>query len=577
MAHIFISYSRRDLAFAQKIVDALAAQDLEMWIDWKSIPKGEDWEQEIYRGIEAADALLFLISPDSIRSKMCNREIIHALKNGKRILPILLHKTTTSEFLDETARLEIERLNWIFCQKDIDDFNAAIDLIRDTIQIDYDWLKFHTALQTRALTWERTNRDSSRLLRGKELKEAEKQIIDEGPETEPYLTDLQRQFITRSRQSVRRRQAIPYSVMSLLAVAIFLGGKFFYLILPIANACPQVGEVSFEIDGSELPEPAYQTLLEAIENSPSKTSMRNCELGSEGLIHAALGYQSAHNQIELYVRLPERPAYQLDFLQEIREFGPERVEQPEAIALLKAFSAYSVGEYQTAIDLITGYDSLSALTLLAQARLFRDDLVGSRETYDLALQKPQPDQVYTGKLNMGAALAVWRPESYYLLSFHGNKEACREGAMYYAQAMEQLETDKLAHNIRILYAKYCFTEDDKTVPGLEEYAAWKDEPPQSESDVQAKNAVYVNATKQYILAFSERSDNGATPDKFKNHLISAQPLMLARADLSEFYSEVEENCAAARTVRDEFRSSIYSSIEKWKLERLLKDQPLFCR
>jgi hypothetical protein len=44
MSHIFISYSRKDLTFAQKIVDALAANDLDTWIDWKSIPKGEDWE-----------------------------------------------------------------------------------------------------------------------------------------------------------------------------------------------------------------------------------------------------------------------------------------------------------------------------------------------------------------------------------------------------------------------------------------------------------------------------------------------------------------------------------------------------
>jgi len=41
MSHIFISYSRKDLHFAQKIVDALAANDLDTWIDWKSIPKGE--------------------------------------------------------------------------------------------------------------------------------------------------------------------------------------------------------------------------------------------------------------------------------------------------------------------------------------------------------------------------------------------------------------------------------------------------------------------------------------------------------------------------------------------------------
>ena len=41
MSHIFISYSRKDLDFAQKIVDALAENDLDTWIDWKRSPNGE--------------------------------------------------------------------------------------------------------------------------------------------------------------------------------------------------------------------------------------------------------------------------------------------------------------------------------------------------------------------------------------------------------------------------------------------------------------------------------------------------------------------------------------------------------
>ena len=86
MSHIFISYSRRDIEFAQKIVDALAKNKLDTWADWKNIPASVGWEAEIFRGIEEADAFLFLISPDSVRSKMCNEEITHAVKNHKRII-----------------------------------------------------------------------------------------------------------------------------------------------------------------------------------------------------------------------------------------------------------------------------------------------------------------------------------------------------------------------------------------------------------------------------------------------------------------------------------------------------------
>jgi len=146
MSHIFISYSRRDLDFAQKIVDALGDNNLDTWIDWKSIPKGEDWEQEIYLGIEEADAFLFLISPDSVASEMCNKEIANAVKNGKRILPIVLRDTDP-----KIIHFEISKRNWIFCRDRQDDFNKAIEEIRKTIHTDYEWLKYHTELQVKAL------------------------------------------------------------------------------------------------------------------------------------------------------------------------------------------------------------------------------------------------------------------------------------------------------------------------------------------------------------------------------------------------------------------------------------------
>jgi len=202
MSHIFISYSRIDLDFAQKIVDALAAHDLDTWVDWKSIPKGEDWEQEIYRGIEEADAFLFLVSPDSVISEMCNKEISHAVQNSKRILPIFIANVdnkeiyrVTEKFLHKEQREEINRRNFILWRQEIDDFDEAMDETQKTIHTDYEWLKYHTRLQVKALEWERT-RDNSRLLRGKELREAKEQLAKS--HIEPQATELQRSYLLRS-------------------------------------------------------------------------------------------------------------------------------------------------------------------------------------------------------------------------------------------------------------------------------------------------------------------------------------------------------------------------------------------
>jgi hypothetical protein len=577
MSHVFLSYSRRDLDSAQKIVDALGRHDLDIWIDWNSIPKGEDWEQEIYRGIEAADAFLFLISPDSIISEMCNREIAHAVQNGKRILPIVLRDADMRNFLQGALEAEISKRNWIHCRQGQDDFDTAIQHIQTTIRTNYAWLRFHAILQTKALAWERAKKDRSRLLRGRELKDAEQQIAKTEGRTEPFLTDLQREYITKSRKSFRQGQSLPYKVILLLAAAIFLGGKFFFLVIPISRACPQVENVSFDFEGSELPVDTSQRILEAINNSPSKTRLRNCDAGLEEKIQVTAGYQPETEQVELSVRLPKTPAYRLDFLQEIREFGPQLFSEQEAIALLNAFSAYSVGEYQTVIDLLEGYDTLSALTLTAQARLFTDDLPASQETYEIALEKPQPNEDYTGKLYMGAALAHWRPESYYELSFEGNKDGCKKAGAYYAKTQEWIASNKLAQNIRAAYAWFCINKLDEKDPDYAGYIGWKDQPLHYVTDLNAKDAELTNAIASFISAARIGPDDITTRSDYINDLISAQTLMLGRADLSEYHWGVEENCGDARAKRDEFRSGIISSVEKRRLQKLLQTQPLFCR
>ena len=226
MSHIFISYSRRDLDSANNIVTALAEKRLEIWVDWKSIPKGEDWEQEIYHGIEEAEAFLFLISPDLVASEMCNKEITHAVKNGKRILPIFVSKVDkkevygiTEKFLNKEQKDEINRRNFIFCRAGMDDFSKAIEDIQTTIQTDYEWVKYHTRLQVKAVEWERKP-DTSRLLRGKELREAEERFAKVGSKIEPSPTKLQRLYLNDSKkhEKIVNRRIVIAGVVTLLVI-----------------------------------------------------------------------------------------------------------------------------------------------------------------------------------------------------------------------------------------------------------------------------------------------------------------------------------------------------------------------
>lgn len=223
MSHIFISYSRKDLSFTQKIVDALASNNLETWVDWKSIPKGEKWLEEIYRGIEEADAFLFLISPDSVKSDNCSKEITHAVKNNKRIIPLVV-RDADSKIIPSV----ISERNWIFCRYEtdqpeimIDNFDAAIKETCETINTDHDWLRYHTRLQVKALEWERT-KDTSQLLRGKELREADERLAVSHENPQP--TENQRQYIlSSSRNETRRQRRTILASMAALIISAILG------------------------------------------------------------------------------------------------------------------------------------------------------------------------------------------------------------------------------------------------------------------------------------------------------------------------------------------------------------------
>jgi len=90
MAQVYISYSRKDIAFAHILVEALKSSDLETWIDWEDIPPSADWLDEIFRAIEAADTFVYIVSRHSKNSEVRSKEVQHAIANQKRLIPIVI-------------------------------------------------------------------------------------------------------------------------------------------------------------------------------------------------------------------------------------------------------------------------------------------------------------------------------------------------------------------------------------------------------------------------------------------------------------------------------------------------------
>jgi len=215
MADVFISYSRRDTEFVRTLYDALDASTYETWIDWQGIAPTTEWWKEIEAGIEAADNFLFVISPDSVGSKYCLLEIDHAIKQNKRIIPVLRRSADMPKAISHIQRVSF-----------LEDapFEPAFAKLVDAINTDQGHKKTHTRLQVRAIEWDQVNQDGSLLLRGSDLEKAEQWLLQAAGK-EPRPTELQGEYIAASRKSSTGRQrTLVVTLGSLLALAFFGGG-----------------------------------------------------------------------------------------------------------------------------------------------------------------------------------------------------------------------------------------------------------------------------------------------------------------------------------------------------------------
>ncbi|GAB1545197.1 hypothetical protein NUACC21_78730 [Scytonema sp. NUACC21] len=220
----FISYGRVDSkAFAKKLQARLDEFGFRVWFDFNDIPLAVDFQNQIDDGIEKASHFLFIISPHSVNSPYCRKEIELAIKLNKRIIPLLhvmqisqetwLQRNPNCTELDweayKTKGLHdsyqnmhpiIRKLNWVYFQEDQDDFEKSLGYLIDVLRSHTDYIEQHTRFLAKALEWERNQKQTNYLLVGEEKQQAESwlkiRFKDEQPPCIP--TDLHCEYITES-------------------------------------------------------------------------------------------------------------------------------------------------------------------------------------------------------------------------------------------------------------------------------------------------------------------------------------------------------------------------------------------
>jgi WD40 repeat protein len=217
---VFLSYAREDKEFVEgRLTRALVAHGKNVWIDVEDIRGGaSDWRASVWAGIESSTVVVFVLTPDSLVSRVCGEELGRAGELNKRLIPVLRRSVDGLPMPPELARP-----NWILARPE-DDFEASVAALVEALELDEPWVEQHARLTQRTVEWLRHDRDGSYLLRGSDLRAAESWLDDQGGHREAPTAE-QATYITASRRAAARRQrgllagvALALAITAVLAV-----------------------------------------------------------------------------------------------------------------------------------------------------------------------------------------------------------------------------------------------------------------------------------------------------------------------------------------------------------------------
>jgi len=110
---VFISYSREDKEIARGLAAALIEAEMKVWIDEGELLIGDSLIERIASGIQEADFLVALVSPNSIGSNWCRKEISLAISGGigggtVKVLPVRVGSVAMPPTLADVFYLDFD-------------------------------------------------------------------------------------------------------------------------------------------------------------------------------------------------------------------------------------------------------------------------------------------------------------------------------------------------------------------------------------------------------------------------------------------------------------------------------------
>src|SRR5262249_43544752 len=153
-------------AFVDDLVIGLEDHGFAPFLDRHDIAPGELWEDRLGGLIEQADTIVFVVSPEAVKSERCGWEVDRTQALSKRLLPVIYKSVPEAEIPDKLRALQFVR------------FDMGPGIMRplrelsDALRHDLGWIREHTHYAELARRWEAAGRQDSRLLSGDAVGEA---------------------------------------------------------------------------------------------------------------------------------------------------------------------------------------------------------------------------------------------------------------------------------------------------------------------------------------------------------------------------------------------------------------------
>nr|WP_221378867.1 toll/interleukin-1 receptor domain-containing protein [Actinoplanes polyasparticus] len=87
---MFVSYSRSDVGYVNRLADTLTRAGLSIWKDDRNLEIGDRWEHEVRDRVDDCAAMVIVMSPAAEASMNVANELARARDRGKAIFPVLL-------------------------------------------------------------------------------------------------------------------------------------------------------------------------------------------------------------------------------------------------------------------------------------------------------------------------------------------------------------------------------------------------------------------------------------------------------------------------------------------------------